>query len=296
MEYIKLYTAFIILATCYQPKKSLASTYNPLMTNSGCSRLVYKLAKCSDDSMCPTWFTCTSRKSCHCRDQHIKGIIECDNDRQISLVLDHYCVTYDDETNSTYVGSCSYNGHSNASYKILPDNPKQLINDSDCIQFRRTGLLCGNCEEGYSPFVLSYNLSCIRCPDGHKNWWKFVLSGFVPLTFFYFIVLLFNVNVTSSRLHGAVWFSQALSMPIFIRAVLLALINEKVNLIAVKTFLVFYSIWNLDLFRSVIPDICLNVITLQALALDYLVAFYPSLLLFTYTFVSSFTIRKFLSL
>ena len=190
--------------------------------------------------------------------------------------------------NSAYIGSCSYNCHNNASYKILPDNPKQLINNSVCTQFHRTGLLCGNCEEGYSPFVLSYNLSCVRCPDGHKNWLKFILAGFVLLTIFYFIVLhvlLFNINMTSSRIHGVVWFSQALSMPIFIRAVMLTLWQSwtlvKVNLTAVKILSVFYSFWNLDLFRSVIPDIYLNVTTFQALALDYLFAFYPSLLLFT---------------
>ena len=41
----------------------------------------------------------------------------------------------------------------------------------------------------------------------------------------------------------------------------------------------FYSFWNLDLFRSVLPDICLNVSTLQALALEYLVALYPLMLI-----------------
>ena len=166
------------------------------------------------------------------------------------------------------------------------------MNDSVCTQFHKTGLLCGDCEEGYSPFVFSYNLSCVRCPHGRKNWWKFILAGFVPLTFFYFIVLVFNINVTSSRLHGVVWFSQALSMPIFIRPVLLALIKQKMNLIAVKILLVFYSFWNLNLFRSVIPDICLNVTTLQALALDYLVAIYPSLLLFTSYFGIKLCDRK----
>ena len=157
-------------------------------------------------------------------------------------------------------------------------NPRQL-NINFCTQFHRKGPLCGDCEDGYSPFVLSYNLSCVKCPDGHKNWWKFILAGFVPLTFFYFIVVLFNINVTSSRLHGVVWFSQTISMPLFIYAVLLTLLKERVDLILVKIFLVFHSFWNLDIFRSVIPDICLNVTTLQALALEYLVAFYPSLLL-----------------
>ena len=50
-------------------------------------------------------------------------------------------------------------------------------------------------------------------------------------------------------------------------------------MIATKIFLVFYSFWNLDLLRSVIPDICLNVTTLQALALDYLIALYPFVLI-----------------
>ena len=27
--------------------------------------------------------------------------------------------------------------------------------------FHKAGLLCGNCQDGYSPFVLSYNLSCV---------------------------------------------------------------------------------------------------------------------------------------
>ena len=40
-----------------------------------------------------------------------------------------------------------------------------------------------------------------------------------------------------------------------------------------------YSIWNLDLFCSVIPDTSLNRVSpLQALALDYVVALYPLIL------------------
>ena len=265
-----LLIVFIAPAICNQSKRVLTNT----------CRFVHESANCSDDSMCPTWFTCTSQKQCHCGNRP-KGEIMCEKGHYSSYVLDCYCVTYDDDTQSTYLGSCFYNCHNNAKYNHLPDTPQQLINNSVCTQFHRAGLLCGNCEEGYSPFVLSYNLSCVKCPDGHKNWWKFILVGFVPLTFFYFTVLLLNINVTSSRFHGVVWFSQALSMPVFARGVMLALFKEKRILKVVKALLAFYSFWNLDLFCSVIPDICLHVTTLQALALDYLVAFYPFLLLFT---------------
>ena len=98
--------------------------------------------------------------------------------------------------------------------------------------------------------------------------------------FFYFFVIIFNMNVTSSGLHGVVWFSQALSMPALVRLIMSALIHGSPRLLmATKTFLVFFSFWNLDIFRSVIPDICLNVTTLQALALDYLLALYPFMLI-----------------
>ena len=197
-----------------------------------------------------------------------------------SAILDCHCVTYDNHSMSIFLGSCFYNcenhKHDDKVYKKLPANPKELVKKSVCTHFHRTGVLCGDCEEGYSPFVLSYNLSCVKCPDGHKNWWKFILAGFVPLTFFYLFVLLFNINVTSSRLHGVVWFSQALSVPALVRLIMNGIsLRHQHYLVGVKVMLTFYGLWNFDLLHSVIPDICLNITTLQALALDYLVAFYP---------------------
>ena len=47
----------------------------------------------------------------------------------------------------------------------------------------------------------------------------------------------------------------------------------------VRTIAALYGIWNLDFFRTLIPHICLEVNTLQALALDYAIACYPLLLI-----------------
>ena len=246
---------------------------------------------CSNDSTCPTWFTCSAEKKCQCDKRH-KDKIVCDNKAQISAVLNCNCVTYDKKTRSTFVGACFYNcldinPSTELAIRQLPKNPETLIDISACTYFHRTGLLCGDCEEGYSPLVLSYNLSCVECPDGHKNWWRFILAGFVPLTVFYFFILAFNINVTSSRLHGVVLYSQVISMPAFMRIVLFTFRVQDMNYLkAAKVGLVFYSLWNLDLFRSVIPDICLNVTTLQALALEYLIALYPFvLILFSYILI-----------
>ena len=246
---------------------------------------------CTSVQSCPTWFTCNPQNNnCECGIKSEDGAIVCDNDKLISAVRICYCVTYDVHTNSTFVGPCFYNCkfHSksternrNVVYQKLPRKPTMLLNDSACTYFHRTGLLCGECEEGYSPLVLSYNLSCVECKDGHKNWWKFIIAGFLPLTVFYFFVVFFSINVTSSRLHGVVWFSQIISSSIFVRIVFVGLSHEKSwwQLKVVRAFCVFYSLWNLDLFHSVYPDICLNISTLQALALEYLFAFYPYILI-----------------
>jgi hypothetical protein len=153
---------------------------------------------CINDSSCPTWFICNSQNSCQCGDEH-NYAVACDAKREVSAILDTYCVTYDRKSGSTYLGQCFFNVQNgdvpnklDSVYSQLPRNPKDLFNESACTQFHRAGLLCGDCEEGYSPFVLSYNLSCVKCPDGHKNWWKFILAGVLPLTFFYFFVVLFK--------------------------------------------------------------------------------------------------------
>ena len=246
---------------------------------------------CSNDSACPTWFICDAEEEvCHCRNSYNDAVV-CDEKKLMSAVLDCYCVTYDEQTESTHLGTCFYNcEYYNSTkkrdvvYLDLPESPKLLVNNSACTYFNRTGLLCGDCEDGHSPLVLSYSLSCVKCPDGHKNWWKFILVAFVPLTFFYFFVVVFNINVTSSRLHGVVWFSQALSIPILVRLVVVALGKSSQKMLyALKVLVSFYSFWNLDFLRIVLPNVCLNVSTLQALAMDYLVALYPYVLIpFTY--------------
>ena len=236
-------------------------------------------AHCSNNSECPTWYICNSTNACQCGNEHDQAIV-CDEKALRSAVLNCYCVTYDKYSRSTYLGLCFNNWNNRNTRTVheeLPTNPEML---SVCEDFNRAGLLCGDCEEGYSPFVLSYNLSCVKCPDGHKNWWKFILVGFVPLTFFFFFVVIFNINVTTSYLHSVVWFSQALAMPVLVRFLIFAVHNQQPNFLKiVKVFVLFYSFWNLDILRSVLPDICLNVTTLQALALDYLVAIYPFLLI-----------------
>ena len=115
---------------------------------------------CSHDRECPTWFTCNSSSMCQCGNKQDHAIA-CDDKLQSSAVLDCYCVTYDNESRSTYLGLCFYNCNNHKKtgsvYQSLPMSAEMLINGSVCTDFNRADLLCGNYQDGYSPFVLSYN-------------------------------------------------------------------------------------------------------------------------------------------
>ena len=116
------------------------------------------------------------------------------------------------ENVSTTVKTIAYRDNFNDDlvYYTLPKNPQLLLNILICSYFHITNLMCGDCEEGHSPFEPLYNLNCVKCPHGHQNWWKFILVAFVPLTLFSFFVPVFNVNVTSLYIHGVVWFRSTL--------------------------------------------------------------------------------------
>ncbi len=122
-------------------------------------------------------------------------------------------------------------------------------------------------------------MACVECPNGRANWWKYVLAAFLPLTIFYFLVVLLRISVHSSNLHAFVYFSQAITMNGMARVLVLAIENRPRAQLAMKVVGSLYGIWNLDFFRFFDMGICLRTDTLQTLTLDLAVGFYPLLLI-----------------
>ena len=192
-------------------------------------------------------------------------------------------MTYNEST-GVVVGPCFYNcenipkGHEDMLYHPLPHHVEDL-NNAMCGQFHRGGQLCGFCEEGYSPLVYSYDLQCFNCTDSHYNWVKYVTAAFIPLTVFFIIILLCRVSATSPKLYAFVNFSQNITFSANVRLILVAITSyPKIETLG-QIIVALYGIWNLDFFCTLIPHICLEVNTLQALALDYATACYPLLLI-----------------
>ncbi len=243
------------------------------------------------NASCPPWLYGIDYHHCHCG-KNITSVLKCEGNHSLS-VLDCNCVTFNEEEGIAEAGKCIYNcGHFNMTekfymlYNPLPETSSEL-NEYMCgEQFNRSGTLCGRCKADYYPQAYSYDMVCVKCPNAKSNWWKYVLATFLPLTVFYFVIVLFNINVTSSSFCAFVHFSQALTMPAMVRVAITSNRNRP-HIQRAKVIGNIYSIWNMDFLRFANFGICLGTDTLQTLALDILIGLYPLLLMvLTYVLVS----------
>ena len=251
-------------------------------------------------SDCSSPWSCCSNKVCtkQCNNGKIlHDVLKC-GQRGNLTVLNCNCVTYNSKENLTEVGLCIYNCRNGRKYKslyITLSPNKTDLNDFMCgNEFNRAGTLCGQCKKGYHPLVYSFDMNCVHCPNGKSNWWKYVLAAYLPLTLFFFIVVFFEVSITS-HLNGFVFCSQTFSLPIVIRVLLLATRENHQRQTTLRYVAAFFGIWNLDFFRALkfTATICLKTDTLQTLSLDFLVGAYPLLLLVVTYFLIELHDRNF---
>ena len=191
------------------------------------------------------------------------------------------------------VGSCllSFDNRLEGTFYPLPCNISKL-NEYMCAGLNRYGQLCGKCIEGYAPPVFSYSLACVNCTNYHLNWLKYIGAAFGPLTIFCLLICFFHINAMSPYLFGFVFYCQIFSMPIFVR------MAQNTNgfkeaktgtRFGEKFYISLLSLWNLDILRGFYEPFCLHphMTIVQALALDYLVALYPLVLLIIAYFLAS---------
>lgn len=236
-------------------------------------------------SKCRPWLLYDKNAGCQCSTYDYKGVIKCDNNTSEAKVLDCYCATLDESKKAMVVGSCIYNCENDD--HVFHDTVYHRIEEDMCEQeFNRTGVLCGQCVPNKYPLMYSFDMVCVDCDNDIWHWVIFSLLVTIPSTSFFIFVLLFKINVMSSYLHGFILYSQGISIPASMRLILRAVSKHPVNSKAVRSIAAFYGFWNLDFFRTLMPQLCVRLTTLQALSLDYIVALYPLLLIgFSYFMV-----------
>ena len=239
-------------------------------------------ASSNGTNACPLGYYCRNG-TCQCLAAP-RQIVSCSEDGLYNYaVLDCYCVTYNLEESLIQTGKCLFNCAYNITrdgkrYHPLPQNGV-ILNKTMCADENRTGALCGRCQDNHYPLAYSFSLACIQCHHIHWNWARYIMAAYLPLTLFYLIVFFFKVNVVSGHLHHVVFFSQVMSIPALSRILYQSLQKQHAYFIGAKVLLSLYGIWNLDFFRPFYSDLCLGIGILPILALDYVIAVYPLLLM-----------------
>ena len=244
------------------------------------------------------WSVCDNTGSCSCGPNVSHAVICRDGDNTIEI-QNCYCMFYDESTNTSLLGTCLMScGYQHKYYQpnflfyslsrnLSSFNKDMCAYDTTGVKQNREGRFCGKCKDSYGLAVYSYHYtSCIECTDyGYKNWIKFFAVALLPLTAFVFLVIIFKINVPSSRLNGLIFMMQCTTFPALLRttdALEYGSTVGKVHLIKiVKVIYVIIGVVNLDFLRDVYPFFCLHpkMNALHVMVLDYFVALYPFLLI-----------------
>ena len=222
-------------------------------------------------SDCPPWQQRNSTDWCVCG-ANIQDTVICRTNRYSLKLLSCYCMT-ETASNSTVIGACPYTcWRSEDGYVYYFPIENTNVNEFMCARYKREGQMCGRCKPGYAPPVYSYSLSCVNCTT--SNWGKYTAVSLLPLTAFFVFVITFRISATSPKLQGFILCIQIVLCPNNLRA-----IQQKS--LFVRALVSVLNIWNLDFFRLVYSPFCLHpdTNTLQVMALDYLIAVYPLLLI-----------------
>ena len=235
--------------------------------------------------------------TCHCGMLTVKGIAECNetNPNVTSAVLqrDHWAGYLPSNDQHSCDGQKLFSapctpGYCQTQQTILPNNnSRQLLEEVVCGRSKREGLLCGDCLEGNS-IAVNFNgiiPVCVSCQEGLSRigilvW---ILSEWLPMFIFMFIVMLFNVDLISGRFNSFLLFAQLLVFSTIRGNTEI----ESAHIAFVKIYRFLYGMWNLDFFGVLLPPYCLipqvHLTLLQTLMLHYSIGLFPLTVAITLT-------------
>ena len=163
--------------------------------------------------LCPPGFS-ISNGICECMASQYFGLEGCSNfQANISVGFwSGYIIQNGIEIFATGIcptGFCQYGLNTIPDNGIqLPRNLSQL--DTSICGSKRTGVLCGNCHDGYTVHFNSPRYSCFEAELCKFGSLFYLLAEIVPITALFITVIIFNINFTSGRIHGFILFTQLL--------------------------------------------------------------------------------------
>ena len=170
---------------------------------------------------------------------------------------------------------------------LLPRNLSHL-NDYMCGPLNRKGIVCSECANGFGPSVTSLGYQCANCTDVWYGVPLFLFLGFVPITVFYLIILVFHISIISAPMPCFIMYAQVITVMLNLishgdylaRELIFSAESGKVRT-EMKIIHTFYGIFNLDFFHLLIPPICISpkLKSMHLACFDYILTLYPLLLI-----------------
>ena len=231
----------------------------PRATSNATSTTTVNQMSFIQDERCPLLLNFDNdSKQCDCLNNPfslLESIVKCTNDR--ALLSYNFCMTYEEETNTLSATFCTYfelRGHniSEPGFISLPSNISEL-NDYMCGPLNRKGIVCSECIDGYGPSVTSPKFRCSDCTNSWYGIPLYLLLELVPVTVFYLIVLIFQLNLTAAPMTIFIFYSNIIHI-----ALNLNVVNQDQSQAVGTILALFYGIWNLDFFRYAIPPFCVS--------------------------------------
>ena len=247
---------------------------------------------------CPPGYTGFDNH-CVCASSRFGGQtrLSCDDVTHGANLYWRWCMTpYGNKNNTVIVaGNCwpfmQLNESAADGFLTLPAKPS-LLDKHFCGHFNRTSTLCSQCIEGYGIPVLSYDSKCVECSSGsvYRNVVKYIAAQYIPLTGFLLLIVLFKISVNNGHANMFVLYAQTFSGQISVWGVQFVLL-QKDNLFAnIGKYVVIplYAIWNLEFFQTLLPPFCIStqLSPLIKLALKYIVAMYPLVIIFLFLVIN----------
>ena len=154
-----------------------------------------------------------------------------------------------------------------------------------CGRLNRTGVLCGECIEGYAPAINSDTYECVSCSPSEEriNFLYYILVVYLPLLLLFLFIIIFNIRLTSGPANAFILYAQVVSTTFDLNAdgqIPLNTIYPYVDRL-LRVYRIPYNIFNLNFISNVLPPFCLShrLNSLDVIALNYIVATFPLMMI-----------------
>jgi len=244
-------------------------------------------------SNCPPGYV-QSNDVCKClTDQEFENpaILGCEQANFQAYFNPLYWIGYaSNNTNDLIYGPCPYrycyDEFRELNKNLLPSSAnKTELDNFVCGGSYRTGHLCGGCVDGYSVTLNSPTFTCEKCDEEYKLGFLFLfLSYILPVSILFYVIMTFNIKITTGLLGSFVFFSQLISSEYHYILIYSLNANRPAVLQIFNVLLGIYSVSNLDFFNYDIFKYCIfkSAGTIDIVAFELLISLYPMLLIAFY--------------